>query len=84
MLAGAPSAEELEKIRTRKPAPPVIEIKLKSGEEVPIWCTFSDQQVSMHHKHHVCPGSACHLFTCSADLLINHPRRWTECLSYTH
>jgi sucrose phosphorylase len=45
---GAPSAEELQKIRTRKPAPPVLAIKLKDGTDVPIWCTFSDQQIDIN------------------------------------
>eukprot|EP00878_Enallax_costatus_P004272 GHUV01004502.1.p1 GENE.GHUV01004502.1~~GHUV01004502.1.p1 ORF type:complete len:701 (+),score=187.09 GHUV01004502.1:79-2181(+) len=43
-----PTADQLQKIRTRKPAPPVIAIKLKSGQEVPIWCTFSDQQIDIN------------------------------------
>jgi hypothetical protein len=44
-VAGAPSAEELEKVRTRKPAPPVIAAQLADGSTVPLWNTFSDQQV---------------------------------------
>jgi hypothetical protein len=43
--AGKPSAEQLARIRTRKPAPPVIEVTLADGSKVPLWNTFSDQQV---------------------------------------
>lgn len=45
VLPGGPSAEELQKVRTRKPAPPVIAAVLADGSRVPLWCTFSDQQV---------------------------------------
>jgi hypothetical protein len=47
-IAGAPSAEELAKVRTRKPAPPVIAVQLADGSSVPLWNTFSDQQVGNH------------------------------------
>lgn len=43
--AGKPSAEQLAHIRTRKPAPPVIEMTLADGSKVPLWNTFKDQQV---------------------------------------
>ncbi len=43
--AGKPSAEQLARIRTRKPAPPVIEVTLADGSKVPLWNTFKDQQV---------------------------------------
>jgi hypothetical protein len=43
--AGKPTAEQLARIRTRKPAPPVIEATLADGSKVPLWNTFGDQQV---------------------------------------
>jgi hypothetical protein len=45
LLAGKPSAEQLAHIRTRKAAPPVIEVTLADGSKVPLWNTFKDQQV---------------------------------------
>jgi hypothetical protein len=44
-FAGKPSAEQLAHIRTRKPAPPVMEVTLADGSKVPLWNTFKDQQV---------------------------------------
>jgi hypothetical protein len=44
-FAGKPSAEQLAHIRTRKPAPPVMEVELADGSKVPLWNTFKDQQV---------------------------------------
>lgn len=43
--AGKPSAQQLACIRTRKPAPPLIEVTLADGSKVPLWNTFTDQQV---------------------------------------
>jgi hypothetical protein len=43
--AGAPSADELQKVRTRKPAPPVLAVQMAHGSTVPLWNTFTDQQV---------------------------------------
>jgi hypothetical protein len=45
LAAGKPSAEELSRIRTRKPAPPVLKVHLADGSVVPLWNTFTDQQV---------------------------------------
>lgn len=45
--AGRPSAQQLACIRTRKPAPPVLEVQMADGSVVPLWNTFSDQQVSV-------------------------------------
>jgi hypothetical protein len=44
-FAGAPTADELGKVRTRKPAPPVLSVEMGDGSVVPLWCTFSTQQV---------------------------------------
>lgn len=44
--AGKPSAEQLARIRTRKPAPPVLEVTLADGSKVPLWNTFAEQQVN--------------------------------------
>jgi hypothetical protein len=48
VVTGKPSAEQLAQIRTRKPAPPVIEVTLADGSKVPLWNTFKDQQVCKH------------------------------------
>lgn len=45
VATGKPSAEQLAQIRTRKPAPPVIEVTLADGSKVPLCNTFKDQQV---------------------------------------
>eukprot|EP00879_Flechtneria_rotunda_P018528 GHRR01019441.1.p1 GENE.GHRR01019441.1~~GHRR01019441.1.p1 ORF type:complete len:547 (+),score=136.02 GHRR01019441.1:914-2554(+) len=45
---GAPSADELQKVRTRKPAPPVLGVHMADGSVVPLWCTFSDQQIDIN------------------------------------
>ncbi|WIA13184.1 hypothetical protein OEZ85_006776 [Tetradesmus obliquus] len=45
---GGPSADELEKVRTRKPAPPVLSVTLADGSCMPLWNTFSDQQVDIN------------------------------------
>jgi hypothetical protein len=45
--AGAPTAEELGMVRTRKPAPPVLSVEMADGSVVPLWCTFSAQQVRL-------------------------------------
>jgi hypothetical protein len=48
--AGAPTADELGKVRTRKPAPPVLSVEMGDGSVVPLWCTFSTQQVCTHGR----------------------------------
>ncbi|WIA16714.1 hypothetical protein OEZ85_013369 [Tetradesmus obliquus] len=45
--SGAPTAEELAMVRTRKPAPPVLSVEMGDGSVVPLWCTFSTQQVDI-------------------------------------
>jgi hypothetical protein len=42
---GKPGVEDLLAIRTRKPEPPVLLVTLADGTHVPLWCTFSPQQV---------------------------------------
>jgi hypothetical protein len=32
-------------VRTRKPAPPVLSVEMGDGSVMPLWCTFSTQQV---------------------------------------
>lgn len=44
---GKPTAQMLAHVRTRKPAPPVLKVHMNDGSVVPLWCTFSDQQVGL-------------------------------------
>lgn len=55
--AGKPTAEQLGRVRTRKPAPPVLEVHLADGSVEPLWCTFSDQQVGFRGTKEECSGS---------------------------
>jgi len=45
MLAEGPNADDLAKVRTRKPGPPLLVATLEDGSQVPLWCTFGEQQV---------------------------------------
>lgn len=47
-VAGEPSQDDLARIRTRKPGPPVLEVTLKSGEKARVWCTFGAQQIDIN------------------------------------
>ena len=40
--AGAPDRADLERIRTRKPEAPMIEVTLKDGSHRKLWCTFGE------------------------------------------
>lgn len=42
LAAGAPDTADLERIRTRKPEAPMIEVTLKDGSHRKLWCTFGE------------------------------------------
>lgn len=42
-----PSTKDIAAIRTRKPATPVLPVKLHNGEEVKVWCTFGPEQIDI-------------------------------------
>jgi sucrose phosphorylase len=44
---GDPSEEDLEKIRTRKPERPVLEVTMGDGSTRRVWCTFGAQQIDI-------------------------------------
>ena len=46
-LAGEPTDEQLQLIRTRKPEAPVIEVDMKDGTTKRLWCTFGPQQIDI-------------------------------------
>lgn len=48
MLAGEPTDEQLQLIRTRKPEAPVIEVEMKDGSKKKLWCTFGPQQIDIN------------------------------------
>jgi len=45
--AGKPDDEDLERIRTRKPEQPMIEVTLEDGSKRQLWCTFGPQQIDL-------------------------------------
>lgn len=45
---GDPPREDLEKIYTRKPRAPFIEIELPEGIREKIWCTFDEDQIDLN------------------------------------
>jgi hypothetical protein len=47
-------------VRTRKPAPPVLSVEMRDGSVVPLWCTFSTQQVCLARMQpYSMPAAAC-------------------------
>ncbi|MCF7948005.1 MAG: sucrose phosphorylase [Spirochaetia bacterium] len=44
---GEPSDEDLEKIYTRKPRPPYLEVEFADGSQEKIWCTFDFEQIDL-------------------------------------
>ncbi|DBA93715.1 TPA: hypothetical protein ACH3X3_013784 [Trebouxia sp. C0006] len=44
---GEPTDDQLQKIRTRKPEAPVIEVDMKDGSKKKLWCTFGAQQIDI-------------------------------------
>lgn len=48
MHAGRPTKKDLALIRTRKPEPPVLEVKLNNGDTARVWCTFGPQQIDIN------------------------------------
>jgi len=46
-ISGKPDDEDLERIRTRKPEPPMIEVTLQDGSKRQLWCTFGPQQIDL-------------------------------------
>lgn len=64
---GGPSADELEKVRTRKPAPPLLSVTLADGSCMPLWNTFSDQQVGGSTAQHTLKS------TCEVCLVLMRP-----------
>lgn len=47
MCLGEPTDDQLQKIRTRKPEAPVIEVDMKDGSKKKLWCTFGAQQIDI-------------------------------------
>jgi sucrose phosphorylase len=45
---GSPSEDDLQKIYTRKPKPPFIEITFEDGSSERIWCTFDPEQIDLN------------------------------------
>jgi len=45
---GAPSKEDLERIYTRKPRPPYVEVTFEDGTVEKIWCTFGEEQIDLN------------------------------------
>lgn len=48
VVAGEPTDEQLQLIRTRKPEAPVIEVDMKDGSKKRLWCTFGPQQIDIN------------------------------------
>ncbi len=47
VCVGEPTDDQLQKIRTRKPEAPVIEVDMKDGSKKKLWCTFGAQQIDI-------------------------------------
>ena len=47
LCTGRPTKDDLEKIRTRKPEEPKLEVTLKDGSKRTVWCTFGPQQIDI-------------------------------------
>lgn len=47
LWGGEPTDDQLQKIRTRKPEAPVIEVDMKDGSKKKLWCTFGAQQIDI-------------------------------------
>jgi len=44
---GEPAEQDLEKIYTRKPRPPYLDVKFADGSQEKIWCTFDFEQIDL-------------------------------------
>lgn len=44
---GEPTEQDLEKIYTRKPRPPYIDVEFADGSQEKIWCTFDFEQIDL-------------------------------------
>ena len=44
---GEPSEQDLEKIYTRKPRPPYLDVEFADGSREKIWCTFDFEQIDL-------------------------------------
>ncbi len=45
---GEPTEQDLEKIYTRKPRPPYLEVDFADGSQEKIWCTFDFEQIDLN------------------------------------
>ena len=59
-VAGEPTDDQLQMIRTRKPEAPVIEVEMGDGSKKKLWCTFGAQQIDIDPFSK--PGRASGLF----------------------
>ncbi len=44
---GEPTEQDLEKIYTRKPRPPYLDVEFADGSQEKIWCTFDFEQIDL-------------------------------------
>ncbi len=68
MCTGEPTDDQLQKIRTRKPEAPVIEVDMKDGSKKKLWCTFGAQQIDIDPFSK--PGTPA--LPCTASLTLPH------------
>jgi len=45
---GGPSREDLDRIYTRKPRPPYVEVEFGDGSREKVWCTFDYEQIDLN------------------------------------
>ncbi len=72
VCVGEPTDDQLQKIRTRKPEAPVIEVDMKDGSKKKLWCTFGAQQIDIDPFSKPgtpalpCPALPCPALPCPA------------------
>ncbi len=78
VCVGEPTDDQLQKIRTRKPEAPVIEVDMKDGSKKKLWCTFGAQQIDIDPFSKPgtpalpCPALPCPALPCPALPCITH------------
>jgi len=73
VCVGEPTDDQLQKIRTRKPEAPVIEVDMKDGSKKKLWCTFGAQQIDIDpFSKPGTPALPCPALPCPASLTMLH------------
>ena len=75
MCVGEPTDDQLQKIRTRKPEAPVIEVDMKDGSKKKLWCTFGAQQIDIDPFSK--PGTPA--LPCTASITLPHSALLCSC-----